>query len=34
MAIEFDRAILDNAENAEKLSERLVVLFLAEVLNI
>ena len=34
LAIKFDVALLDNAENTEILSERLFVLFFAEALNI
>jgi len=34
LAIKFDLALLDNAEITEKLSERILVLFFAEVLNI
>ena len=34
LAIKFDLALLNNAENTEKLSERLLVLFIAEALNI
>ena len=34
LAINYELALLDNAEITEKLSERLLVLFLAEALNI